>query len=361
MYKFFFTLFFFILSFKDLFSGDCAVNSDLKVGIIDNSYYDYKYYLYYTLGNYSLINSIDFELDYVNNNYDKFDIIFGEFYDLKKISKNIANESMKIENFYEKNGISIVDNVYPLDLDTLIILSREETNNFSFEELSNFYNSTKYTLGLSFKPLYNFSKLMVYSLNGETNYLNNISLESKLHLLKKSYVNMNKNVLDVNYNDIYNSYNIDENMFTLFDDGILLYENLKYSSFQLFPKSRYNWNFEKGYFDTDKNVNPTSFFGFSAYLNSNNHSGFICYLTEREVRTNAFTKFNLGISPLSSYEIQNIKEKIPEEYLKILDLKNQKIFDYDLDYDEAFYNTLVDIIFDKDNNINIIKSENFLN
>ena len=61
-------------------SKECENNSKLKVGIIENEFIDYKYYLYYSLYNYSLIDSSEFELEVVDNNIDEFDIVFGEYF-----------------------------------------------------------------------------------------------------------------------------------------------------------------------------------------------------------------------------------------------------------------------------------------
>lgn len=347
--------------FNTTFANECSVKPNLKIGIIDNFYKDYKYYLYYTLGEYSSIKSIDFEVSKIENNIDEFDIVFGEYYDLMKLSHKEPNQSNKIKNFYLSNGIELRNNIYPLDLDTYILISKENSQNLNLEDLSNYFLSTKYTLGMSFNPINNFIKLFTYTLNNKVDDLNNTSVLLNLSLFNKTFTNMNKYILMSNYEEVYNSYDFNENIFTMFDDGSLLYENLNYSSFQLFPKSKYKWNSDKGYYEINNDIEPTSFYGFSAYLNNNNQSGFICYLIENDIRTSAFTKFNLGISPLSSQEIQHFRDNIPEKYLKILDIKNQNIFEYNFEDNVSNYKILIDIINNKKKYESIFNSYDYLN
>jgi len=44
----------------------------LNIGFIENNYIDYKYYLYYALGDYSLINDVEFTISEVNQNANEF-------------------------------------------------------------------------------------------------------------------------------------------------------------------------------------------------------------------------------------------------------------------------------------------------
>ena len=106
-------------------SNECLTKKGLNIGFIENSYIDYKYYLYYSLGDYSLLNNIEFTISEVNQNANEFDIIFGEYRDLEKLSLNQTQIPDKVLNFYNNNEIEITGNLFPLDLDTFIILSKE--------------------------------------------------------------------------------------------------------------------------------------------------------------------------------------------------------------------------------------------
>ena len=88
----------------------------------------------------------------VENDIDQFDIIFGEYYDLNNLSVNKIDLPDKIINFYTDNGLDISENLLPLDLDTLILLSKSNHEEFYFENLINLYDPIKYTLGFSIKP-----------------------------------------------------------------------------------------------------------------------------------------------------------------------------------------------------------------
>ena len=84
----FFIIFSLLLFSKNIISNECLLKKDLNIGLIENDYIDYKYYLYYALGEYSLINDVEFKISEVDQNADEFDIIFGEFRDLQKLSLN---------------------------------------------------------------------------------------------------------------------------------------------------------------------------------------------------------------------------------------------------------------------------------
>ena len=90
-----------------------------------NDFIDYRYYLYYELDNYAQENSIDFELNIVDKNINDFDIIFGDYNQLKNFSTAEISLPDQIKKFYEVNGLDIKNNILPLDLDTLIILSNQ--------------------------------------------------------------------------------------------------------------------------------------------------------------------------------------------------------------------------------------------
>ena len=307
-------------------SKECENNSKLKVGIIENEFIDYKYYLYYSLYNYSLINSSEFELDVVNNNIDEFDIVFGEYFQIEKLNKRSINYPSEVTDFYKKNQIPIKEeNIFPLDLDTFILLKKNNIQKLNFEDLSKFYDPVKYTLGLSQIPKENFLNLFMYSLGENNLNIEKVSFDTILDLYTTSYKNINKNILENNFDTVFQSYQNNENVFTLFSDGILLYKDINYESFQLFPQSKYKWDENKGTF-VDNAINiPYSFFGFSAYLNNTNKIGFLCYLLQNESRNSAFKNFNIQISPLSIHELSLDDSNLSEEYKDILKIKNKNI------------------------------------
>ena len=78
--KYFLSISFFLILTLKAYSKECSISSPLKIGLIDNQYIDYKYYLSYFLSNYTLKESIDFELTEIENELQHFDIIFGEYF-----------------------------------------------------------------------------------------------------------------------------------------------------------------------------------------------------------------------------------------------------------------------------------------
>lgn len=353
----------FVLVFvtKEILSDECSIKDEIKIGLIENNYIDYSYYLYYTLGKFSKKNLINFEINQVNNNADEFDIIFGEYRDLKKLSTNKIKIPKSVSDFYYNNEIKISDNIFPLDLDTFILLSHDKKTQLNLESLVDVYSPIKYTLGLSFLSNEDIINLLIYQIEKNKINLNSLTFELSVNLLNKIYKNINKNILYSNYLDIYNSYENHENIYTLFSDGVLLYKNLDYQSFQLFPKSNYIWDEEKGYFRQNINQNPISFYGFSAYVSSTDNSGFLCYLIEEDVRSKTFENFNVQISPLSLYELVNINQDISDEYKTILENKNKFIFNpnYKLEYDNL--EIVKDVFFNQNRNYDIFDSTNYLN
>ena len=58
-----FLIFFLLLIFhKNSIANECLIKKELNIGFIENNYIDYKYYLYYALGEYSLINDVEFTI-----------------------------------------------------------------------------------------------------------------------------------------------------------------------------------------------------------------------------------------------------------------------------------------------------------
>jgi len=95
-----FFLLLYIFTKPILASEECSNEKNLKIGLINNDYIDYQYYLYYELGNYVQENNIDFELAFIDKNIDEFDIVFGEFNQLKNLSIKEISLPNQIKKFY---------------------------------------------------------------------------------------------------------------------------------------------------------------------------------------------------------------------------------------------------------------------
>ena len=325
--KIFFLLIFFFS--KSIWaSEECSIENNLRVGLINNNFIDYQYYLYYELGNYAQVNNLEFELDIVDKNIDEFDIIFGEFEQLKNLSIQEILLPNQIKKFYKDNGLEINQNILPLDLDTLIVLSNEDYSLKNLEEFSNIYSPIKYSFGMNFNNNEDLSRLINFSNHQKTIKLESNTVESTLSSLNKLYKNTNKNILDANFIELYNSYENKENLFTLFSDGILLYKNLQKFNFNLFPQNNFIWNDDLGIFSNSSIPIPYSYYGFSAYINNINHIGVLCHFTKEEVRDHTFQNFNLQIGPISMNELKNF-DNLPNGYEEIVNLKNKNIIDID--------------------------------
>ena len=354
-----FFLLLFIYSRPIFASEKCSDDKNLKIGLINNGYIDYQYYLYYELGNYVQQNNIDFELAFVDQNIDEFDIVFGEFNQLKKLSITEILLPNQIKKFYEENGLDIKHNILPLDLDTLVVLSNETSSLKNLAELSNIYSPIKYTFGMNFNNNEHLSRLISFSSHQQIIDLESHTVESTLSSLNKLYSNANKNILEANFLEIYNSYESRENLFTLFSDGILLYKNLQDSYFNVFPQNKFKWNEDLGAFENISDFVPYSYYGFSAFINNTNQIGLLCHLTKQEVRNNTFRNFNLQISPLSMSELKNF-ETLPAGYEKIVNLKNTNIIDEEQNILSQI-DLIRDIIFGNQRYRDIIESNNYLN
>ena len=340
-------------------SEECSAENNLKVGLFNNDYIDYQHYLYYELGNYAQNNNIGFELGIVDKNIDNFDIIFGEFNQLKKLSAKEILLPDQITRFYKDNGLQISTNILPLDLDTLVVLSNQIYSLKNLEELSNFYSPIKYTFGMNFNNDNDLSKLISFSSYQEIENLNSHTIESTLNSFKKLYSKTNKSILDANFVELYNSYESRENIFTLFSDGILLYKNLQDSYFNLFPQNNFIWNDDLGIFSNVSNPIPYSYFGFSAFINNTNQIGLLCHFIKEEVRDNTFKNFNLQISPISISELKNF-ENLPIEYKEIINLKNKNIIDTNQSLFDQI-DLIRDVIFGNQNYSDLIESNSYLN
>ncbi len=346
---------------KSIFaSEECKTDFNLKIGIIDSEYIDYQYYLYYELGNFAQKNNIEFSIGFVENNVDDFDIIFGEWNKLLKFSSNEISLPNKIKKFYEDNGIENIENILPLDLDTFIVLSNQDYSLQNLEELSDFYSPIKYTFGMNFNNDDNLLKLILFSSHQNLSELESHTIESTLTSFQKLYKNSNKNIFNSNLIEMYSSYESKENTFTLFNDGILLYKNLQYSSFNLFPQSKYIWDRDLGFFKNLSSFVPYSFYGFSAYINNANQVGLLCHFIKEDVRENTFKNFNIQISPLSINELKNF-ENLPEGYEEVVKMKNHNIIYIDNQTSHQNINFIRNFIYGKNNYQDLINVNNYLN
>ena len=358
IFKIFFLLIFFFS--KHIWaSEECSIQDNLRVGLINNDFIDYQYYLYYELGNYAQLNNLEFELNIVDKNIDEFDIVFGEFNQLKKLSVKEISLPNQIKKFYKDNGLEIIQNILPLDLDTLIVLSNEDFSLKNLEELSNLYSPIKYTFGMNLNNNEDLSKLINFSNHQETIKLESNTVESTLSSFNKLYKNTNKNILDANFIELYNSYENKENLFTLFSDGILLYKNLQKSNFNLFPQNNFIWNEDLGIFSNSSNAIPYSYYGFSAFINNINHIGVLCHFTKQEVRDHTFQNFNLQIGPISMNELKNFKN-LPIGYEEIVNLKNKNIIDTNQNL-LGQIDSIREIIFGNLKYSDLIENNNYLN
>ena len=363
LFKNFQIYFLFILFFiiKTLSGNECESNSPLKIGLIENDYINYEYYLYYELGNFAVDKNLEFEIQKVENNVNEFDIIFGEYYDLIKLSQNKVNYPTSIKNYYSENNIELSNNIFPLDLDTFILISKNiEKKINNLEDLSKYYDPIRYTLGINFKLQNEVSKIIAYN-TGYTDFnLEIIENEMLLNLFEKAYKNLNKNILSSDFLETYNSYENGENVYTLFNDGILLNKNFKYQTYQLFPQSKYKWNRDEGIFLEKSETIPYSYYGFSAYLNNTNEFGFLCHLIKDDVRNNSFKNFNIALSPLSANEVKGY-EGLPEGYIEILNSKNQNILNINYKNFSQKYELLKSIIFGNHSYQKSIETNDYLN
>ena len=359
--KFFLIFFLFLIFQKNSIANECLIKKNLNIGLIKNNYIDYKYYLYYALGDYSLLNDIEFTISEVSKNANEFDIIFGEFRDLAKLSLNQTHIPNKVLNFYNDNDLEVMGNIFPLDLDTFILLSQDDYEKLNFEEFSELYNPIKYTLGMSFKTKEDIINLIIYHLEQPSINVNSLSFELTANLFSKTYQNLNKNIINNNFLEVFNSYENSENVYTLFSDGILLNKNIEFRSFQLFPKSKYIWDRDEGVFKKSKDSKPLSFYGFSAYINNSQGSGLLCYLIDEEVRLKAFRDFNIQLSPLSINEVRSIEDDLPDNYKKILENKNKNVLKPNYSSENKNYDLFSGLIFGKFKYDDIIENQDYLN
>ena len=203
------------------------------------------------------------------------------------------------------------------------------------------------------------SRLISFSNHQETIKLESNTVESTLSSFNKLYKNTNKNILDANFIELYNSYENKENLFTLFSDGILFYKNLPKSNFNIFPQNNFIWNEDLGIFSNNANPIPYSNYGFSSFINNTNQIGVLCHFTKEEVRDHTFRNFNLQIGPISINELKNF-ENLPIGYEEIVNLKNKNLVDTDQNLLDQI-DSIREIIFGNVKYSDLIESNNYLN
>ena len=278
----------------------------------------------------------------------------------KNTQKNKIKYPKKINDFYSINEIEIKENILPLDLDTFIVVSKNDFQKINFEDLKDFFDPSKYTIGLSFLSKENIIELLLSDMNDNPANIYEIDLESKINNFSLLYKNINKNIIYDDFSNINNSFDSLENFFTVFSDGVLLYKNFKYKKFQEFPKHKFFWNEDKGLF-LENNFKIKSFYGFSAYINNSNKIDFLCYLIDKKVRINTFQNFNIEIGPLSENEVIPIKDKVPLKYFEMLKIKNQNIQEIDYEYQKKIYDIYIDVILGTHKFKDIYKDIDYIN
>ena len=327
---------------------------------MENNFIDYYYYLTYELDKFSTDKNIEFEISKYNQN-EKFDIIFGEFQELKKLERKKIDYPNDITSFYLDNNIEIQTNILPLDLDALIVVHNEDEEDINFIE--NIFNTRypfRYTLALSFMYPQILDKLyIIYSQESELEK-NEIYFDRFKKNFDNLFNNLNKSLLESSHEEILDSYNKNENVYTTFSDGVLMYQNFNFKNFQHFPSSLFKWNNQKGYFEKNIDPIPFSFYGLSAYLNNTNQIGFICHLLKPESRKNLFTNFNVSAGPLSHVEVIDY-ENIDKNYLQFLKKKNENIFKNDLNILLDEYIVIENSITNNDLSLKNLKVKDYLN
>ena len=73
---------------------------------------------------------------------------------------------------------------------------------------------------MSFKTKEDIINLVLYHLEEPTINLNSLSFDLTTDLFSKAYRNLNKNIVNNNFLEVFNSYENSENVYTLFSDGI---------------------------------------------------------------------------------------------------------------------------------------------
>ena len=89
---------------------------------------------------------------------------------------------------------------------------------------------------MSFKTKEDIINLILYHLEQSSIDFNSLSFELTSDLFSKTYENLNKNIVNNNFLEVFNSYENSENVYTLFSDGILLNKNIDFEVFSFFQR-----------------------------------------------------------------------------------------------------------------------------
>ncbi|MDA9162819.1 hypothetical protein N9O29_01100 [Alphaproteobacteria bacterium] len=339
---------------KSIAEEICPKNEqDISVHLITDGYYNYEDYLHYSLGKFSSLNNNKYNLNVskeLNLGSINSDVIFGEFHELQKIINKESKLATPeyIQNFYQKNNIKDShqnNNLYPLDLDTYILVSKEKFNNVENEEdIYNFFDQSKYTLSQSFYSKSETINFMSFLLMDNVMNFENPFFESILFNQKSKYSLLNKNTFLGSYEEVIDSFHNNENLFTVLPDGFAYHENINFINY---PNSEKIWDKEIGKFKSNDLKNMTSFYGFSALVNKESGFNFLCYLTTSDSRKIIMKNFNLGISPLTINDLSDI-DKISSKYKELLKLKSQNIRNLNKENitknDEDFHKNIIKFI-----------------
>ena len=121
---------------------------------------------------------------------------------------------------------------------------------FFIENIFNTRYPFRYTLALSFMYPQILDKLFTSFI------LKRVNLKRMKFILidlKKNFDNLfnnlNKSLLESSHEEILDSYNKNENVYTTFSDGVLMYQNFNFKNFQHLASSLFKWNNQKGYFE----------------------------------------------------------------------------------------------------------------
>ena len=189
-----------LISFKLLIAEEkkCPeLENNISVHLISDGFYKYDEYLHYSLGKFSSERKKIYNLN-VANELDLIgvgsDIIFGEYNELKKLPTNEKKliTPKIIKDFFIKNEIKNteeINNIYPLDLDTFILISNKDTIDITHEEdIHKFINPNKYTLSQSFYSKSDTIKFFNYLLMDNHMDFKNPFFESILFNQKKNTI-----------------------------------------------------------------------------------------------------------------------------------------------------------------------------
>jgi len=335
-------------------------NEDISVKLITDGYYDYENYLHYSLGNFTSVGDMVYDIEITNEskfNDIKYDLIFGEYINLKQLlNKKIKlNIPRYVNEYYDLNLINNNEkdfNIHPLDLDTFIIISKKKLQLSVEEDLFNFDNQYKYTLSQSFySNIENIKFLNYLSMNKKLNF-NHPEFESILFKQRKKYSLLNKNTFSTDYYELVSSSQKDESIFEVNSDGFAYKEGL---DFIYYPNSEEVWDEKNGKFSKNNNeIKEPSFYGFSVLVNSQQGYNYLCNIIQPSQREILIRSFEIGISPLSINDVGDINN-ITTAYKKLLKQKSNNVKEISIEdkniFSDKFHNELLRFITKRDSSI----------